>query len=193
MCDAAIPMYLATLGALVLLVLITFSEPFISAFYFLATDAAGGVRFGLLGYCLEAAGTCTPKKLGYSFDPQLIGSLTTPLILFPISAVFTLISLFLLFFIVCCHTWRRFPHPLFCFVSLLAFLTSLAGLAIALFLFITALVRFHRDGSSANLGPSIWMAIGATVLLFCVTLNAGCATCLGGRFGRQSRRHAYNY
>ncbi|EMD33874.1 hypothetical protein CERSUDRAFT_117398 [Gelatoporia subvermispora B] len=193
MCDPALPMYLATLGALVLLVLVTFSEPFISTFYFLRTDASGGVRFGLFGYCFEATGMCTPKSLGYSFDPQLIGSLTTPLVLFPISAGLAAFAAFLLFFIICCHSWWRHPHPTFCLVSTLAFLSSLGGLGVALYLFVTALVRFHKDGFSASLGPSIWLALGATVLLFAVALNAGCGTCLGGRFGRQSRRVAYNY
>lgn len=130
------------------------------------------------------------------------------------AAGLALVSQFLLFIIVCAHSWRRYPHPIFCFVSLLAFLTALAGFAIALFLFITGLTRFHDDGFSASLGPSVrdhyscpsilshltasgcvqlWMALGAVILLFGVALNAGCGTCLGGRFGRQSRRIPYTY
>ncbi len=79
----------------------TFSTPFIQAFYFLRTDFAGGIKFGLLGFCNDLTGTCTAKafvlsiyrslriltlciRLGYQHEPQITKPLTTVLVLYPI-------------------------------------------------------------------------------------------------------------
>ena len=80
MCGPALLMFMATVAALVLLcvlktscyswtkltvpsrrVLVTFSTPFIQQLYLLRSDAAGGVRFGVVGFCLELTGICTKQ------------------------------------------------------------------------------------------------------------------------------------
>lgn len=86
--------------------LTTFSVPFVSAFNFLHADAAGGVRFGIWGWCLDQGGYCTSKKwvpciasfssgrltvalpcsLGFYYDPQIKHGLTYTLVFFPIGA-----------------------------------------------------------------------------------------------------------
>lgn len=120
MCGPIFLMFMANLAAIVLLyvlsmrtrvyyllnmlpnrVVVTFSTPFIRAFYFLRTDFAGGIKFGLLGFCNDLTGTCTAKafvvpiirslrtltlciRLGYHHEPQITNPLTTVLVLYPV-------------------------------------------------------------------------------------------------------------
>lgn len=42
-------------------VLITFSVPFVSDFYFLRSSIAGGTDFGVWGWCLEDGSVCSKK------------------------------------------------------------------------------------------------------------------------------------
>ncbi|OBZ66230.1 hypothetical protein A0H81_13729 [Grifola frondosa] len=183
---SAVLMFLGTLAACVLLVLVTFSVPFISIFYFLKTSAAGTVTFGIWGFCVDITGVCTQKKLEYSFDPQIMKSLTTALVLYPVAAGLTLFGLLSL-------TPLLYPYPLFALLSILAFLTSLAAFAVMMFLFTTAKNRFHAEGFTATYGPAVWMSLAATAVLLLLAVNVGCGTFCGGRFGRQAPHLAYSY
>ncbi|KAF8896182.1 hypothetical protein BD779DRAFT_565869 [Infundibulicybe gibba] len=61
-----------TFGAFVLHVFATFSMPMISSFYFLYSSQAGGVRFGLWGWCLDEGAVCiNPLQLGFTWEPQI--------------------------------------------------------------------------------------------------------------------------
>ncbi|TDL20759.1 hypothetical protein BD410DRAFT_790408 [Rickenella mellea] len=175
-----------TLAAFVLLTLITFSVPFISNFYFLWTSEAGGVRFGIWGWCLDNAHTClNPKQWGYAWDPQLIPWLLKGLILFPIAAGICLLAILsivpLLFSY---HPHRYYPPPMFSFFALAGWLASfLAALDVGV-LFGVGMHRFHKDGFSAHFGPLLWMAIGAAVAMTIVALSSGCGMLCRGRMGR---------
>ncbi|KAI0955719.1 hypothetical protein AcV7_006308 [Taiwanofungus camphoratus] len=184
---------MGTLAGFVLLVLVTFSTPFIHVFYFLESSAGGGVKFGIWGYCLDLTETCLSLRLGYTFDPQITGTLPRVLALYPAAAGVTFLSLVTLMPLLCFPRLRRYPHPLFCLLSLLSFLLSLAAFVVMIYLFATARERFRHYGYSASFGPSVWMSLAAVPVLFVVALNAGCGTCLGGRFGRLTSSFAYNY
>ncbi|KAI0787568.1 hypothetical protein C8Q74DRAFT_1366422 [Fomes fomentarius] len=188
----------ATLAALVLLVLITFSVPFVPIFYFLHSPASGGVKFGVLGFCagLDGGGTCAPKQatFGYEYGPQIMQPLPKILILFPAAAGLTLLGLLtLLPLLFSRRRDPRWPYVAFGLLSMLAFLASAAGLGLSLWLFIGAKRRFQAEGFDADYGPSLWMSVAATAVLMLVAMNAGCGTCMGGRFGRQARHLAYTY
>ena len=60
-CTCCIPFYTVhqNLTARPTRVLVTFSTPFIQAFYFLRSSAEGGIRYGVLGFCRELTETCT--------------------------------------------------------------------------------------------------------------------------------------
>jgi hypothetical protein len=60
------------------------SSPIVRNFNFLHAETAGGVSFGLWGWCIDDGGSCTPVKLGYGWDAQVIHWLTYALIFIPI-------------------------------------------------------------------------------------------------------------
>ncbi|RDX57185.1 hypothetical protein OH76DRAFT_1394968 [Lentinus brumalis] len=193
MCGATFLMFLATIAALALLVLVIFSQPFIHVFYFLRTSAAGGVQFGVLGYCYGLTAVCSQKKFGYQFTPELLNPLPIVLVLYPVAAGLTLLGAVVLLPLFFSRRPPRWPYVAFGVLSTLAFLAAAAAFAITMWLFTVARDRFRAEGFTADYGPSTWMALAAAVLLLLVALNAGCGTCLGGRFGRQARHIAYTY
>ncbi|KAI0325294.1 pali-domain-containing protein [Cubamyces sp. BRFM 1775] len=193
MCSPAFLMFMATAAQLALLVLVTFSTPFIKALYFLRTDSEGGVRFGLLGFCFDLLGICTPKEIGYKHEPEIVDRLSTVLVLYPVAAGLTLLGLLTLLPLMCHRRDGGFLFVMFALFSTLAFFAAAGAFAVTMYLFTTVMHRFHAEGYSASYGPSIWIALAATALSLMIALNSGCGTCLGGRFGRQPRHLAYTY
>ncbi|KAM5531795.1 hypothetical protein V8D89_014565 [Ganoderma adspersum] len=194
MCGPALLMFMATIAALVLLVLVTFSTPFIQQFYFLRSSAEGGIRYGVLGFCRELTETCT-RQLGYQVNPPVVEPLPMLLILYPVAAGLSLLGAIALLPIFLSHRRHppRWPYVLFALISTLAFLASAAALGVALYLFTITRDRFHAQQIEAAYGPSVWLSVAATAVLLVVALNAGCGTCVGGRFGRQPRHLHYTY
>ena len=69
-------------------VLVNFSVPFVSEFYFLSASFSGDtIRFGIWGFCHQQSGQCTSKTLGYHLDPEITFWLTKVLVLFPIGTI----------------------------------------------------------------------------------------------------------
>ncbi|KAI0749640.1 hypothetical protein C8Q80DRAFT_636792 [Daedaleopsis nitida] len=187
-------MLVATLACFVLLVLVTFSVPFIPVLKFLHSSASGGVDFGVLGFC-DASSACKPNQamFGYRYDPELLNPLPKTLILFPVGAGLTLLSALVLLPLLFSRRQPRWPYVAFGLLTTFAFIATAAGFGLSMWLFTVAKRRFEGEGFDASYGPSTWMALAATALLLLVALNAGCGTCAGGRFGRQARHVAYTY
>ncbi|KAJ3557608.1 hypothetical protein NM688_g1387 [Phlebia brevispora] len=166
--------FLLTVAACTLLILVTFSMPFIHDFYFVHSSINGGIKFGLWGWCFDSDGSCTMKQFGYHFDPELIPILTKLFILYPIAAGLTLLTALTLLPVLFTTGYRWYPFPLFAWMALLSFLTSGAALGVATAAWVIAVHRFHEAGNSANLvsGPCIWMSAGATAALLLVSINA---------------------
>ncbi|KAI0707273.1 hypothetical protein C8Q76DRAFT_748546 [Earliella scabrosa] len=188
-------MFMATVAAFVLLVLVTFSVPFIPVFYFLHTSAGGGVDFGVLGFCGGPSEGCSPRQaaFGYDYGPELMQPLPMTLILYPVAAGLSLLSLLVLLPLFFSRHPPRWPYAFFGLLTMFAFLAAATGLGLALWLFIGATDRFQAEGFDASYGPSLWMSVAATAVLLLVAMNAGCGTCMGGRFGRQARHLPYTY
>ncbi|KAH9847660.1 hypothetical protein C2E23DRAFT_871649 [Lenzites betulinus] len=193
MCGPAFLMFMATLAAIVLLAVVTFSTPFIRGLYFLRSDFAGGTTFGVLGFCNDLTGTCTGKQLGYHHEPQLINPLTTVLVLYPVAAGLALLGLLTLIPVAFSRRDRGLPFVLFALLSTFAFLAAAGAFGVTMYLFTVARDRFHAEGFSASYGPSVWIALSATAVMLIIALNAGCGTCIGGRLGRQARHLVYTY
>ncbi|RPD60168.1 hypothetical protein L226DRAFT_508472 [Lentinus tigrinus ALCF2SS1-7] len=193
MCGPTFLMFLATIAALVLLVLVIFSQPFIHVFYFLSTSAEGGLQFGVLGFCNVSTGVCSQKKFGYEFLPELLNPLPIVLVLYPVAAGLALLGAVSLLPLFYSRRPPRWPYVVFGMLSMLAFLAAAAAFGITMWLFTVARDRFRAEGFTADYGPSTWMALAAAAVLLLVAMNAGCGTCMGGRFGRQARHLAYTY
>jgi len=189
-------MFLGLFAAFVLEVLVTFSTPFIRAIYFLETSASGGTKFGVWGYCdtISNGTVCTPESLGYTFGTEIANStLIEVLVLFPICAGFCILCLVALFPLLCVPRLKYYPHPVFCILCMGAALSAVGAFVVSIVIFTTSMSQFQAAGYSASFGPALWMSLAAAVVLSLVGLNAGCGTCLGGRFGRGSSQYAYNY
>ena len=68
--------------------LATFSVPFPTGFCLLQADVLRDtIRFGIWGYCFQDSGVCSPKGLGYQWDPEIIVWMTKVLVLIPVGAM----------------------------------------------------------------------------------------------------------
>jgi len=193
MCGQAFPIFLALLSACALFTLAIFSAPFIDEIYFLRSDFFGGVRFGVLGWCIDATGVCSSKQFGYHFDPYLTPTLTILHVFYPIAAGFSLITALTLIPIIFSRHRRIYPFPLFSILSLLTFLIGVATLAITLAAWVTAMGRFHQNGFTGKLGPAIWMTVAAVVVLLIVAVNAECGMLCRGHPGRRRSHIIYTF
>ncbi|KAK7690421.1 hypothetical protein QCA50_005518 [Cerrena zonata] len=173
--EPSIPIFILTFSAGVVLTLVTFSVPFIKPFYFLHSSVAGGITYGIWGWCLDVNGSCSPKQFGYREDPEIVPILLKLHVLFPIAAGLALLSSVTLIPVMCSSARGLYPFPLFVILSTLACISSLTGFAICIATWLIALHRFHADGFEASLGPLVWMALAGTALLLFVALNAGCS------------------
>ncbi|KAL5486217.1 hypothetical protein ACEPAI_7262 [Sanghuangporus weigelae] len=185
--------FFLTFAALVLLTLISVSTPIIKQLYFLHSSMAGGVRFGEWGWCLDNGTQCSPRGLGIDWEPDLIPWLTKALVVYPIAAGFTLLTVVSAIPPLCSpYRHRLFPTPAFTCLAFISFIATTAALVFTLILFITGLRRFHDQGFEAELGPNVWMSVGATAALAIVTMSSGCGCAGRGRFSRASPYLAYN-
>ncbi|KAI0719380.1 hypothetical protein C8T65DRAFT_54013 [Cerioporus squamosus] len=187
---------LALLGgnvsAFVLLILVTFSVPVTDDLYFLHSSIDGGVRFGVLGYCVESVSLeCTRLRIGYRFEPELYYPLPRVLVLFPVAAGFAGLSTLLLLPSISPRYRDQRPSILYGIVSSAAFFSSAAAFAVAMWLFARAMRDFHDEGFTASFGPSIWMSLAATVVTLVVALHALLSTCMSMR-GRNAGRKSGN-
>ncbi|KAF8517722.1 hypothetical protein BU17DRAFT_49481, partial [Hysterangium stoloniferum] len=169
-------------------ILIVFSVPFISAFSYLNVTVFGDtIRFGVWGFCAEPGG-CTPKTVGYIRDPEIIPWMTRALILFPISAGFSLICVFALLPSVMCHmgTDTLFPPPLYSLMAIPNAFASLTAFAFIMALSTVTKMRFQMEGFSASYGPLPWMSLAAMVLNVFLMLYTGCGATWRGPCGQMS-------
>ncbi|THH31514.1 hypothetical protein EUX98_g2676 [Antrodiella citrinella] len=188
-----VPSFILLTCSLVLLVLTTFSVPFVKSFYFFRADINGGVTFGMWGWCFDLSGQCSPKQFGYVWVPQLTQILTKLLILFPAAAGLTLISMAVLTPVMFSRYSRMHPFPLFALLALATWLCSAAAFGISLANWLIARNRFHKSGVATSLGPLIWMDLGALVLLLIVATNASCGSLCRGHMGRRHSGVYFTY
>lgn len=193
MCGQAFLSFLMLLSACALFALAIFSTPFINEIYFLRSNLWDGVRFGVLGWCIDASGTCSSKEFGYHFDPYLTQILTMLHVFYPITAGLALITALTLIPIMFSRHRHLYPFPLFSILTFLTLLVGIATLAISLAAWITAMGKFHQAGFSGKLGPAIWMTIAAVVVLLLVAINAECGMICRGHPGRRRSHIIYTY
>ncbi|KAG6857396.1 hypothetical protein H0H87_004758 [Tephrocybe sp. NHM501043] len=134
--------------------LITFSVPAASSLYFLSTSQAGGVRFGMWGWCLREDGVCLQPQLGYTWEPQISVSITGALVFFPIGTILTFFTLVSLVPILIGWASEKAKRVFFAFV-ISSFLASLVAFIFMIAMWNVARLRFHRAGFEANFGPLV--------------------------------------
>ncbi|TDL27367.1 pali-domain-containing protein [Rickenella mellea] len=176
------------------------------------------VRFGVWGYCTSAGklsafgqginatpAECTKAHLGYRLDNTVANALhvsslvnilskgvTAALVLHPIACGLTFLALvFSLMLLRRPSAGTRISSALTLGMSLLAaFITTIVFLIDVIFVAVVRKdVRKATDGIvTGSYGPVVWMALGATILLWisCVGACAGICACGGRRRKNQT-------
>ncbi|KAK4690082.1 hypothetical protein P7C73_g63, partial [Tremellales sp. Uapishka_1] len=152
-----------SLLSLILLILVTFSTPFIKSITFLTTPPPSSVSFGAFGYCTANEG-CTPSSLGYTYHPELISWLTHTSILFGVAALLMLIA-YVTLLASLLRRINRFGtlHVLFRTSAVLGSLMATLAFAFQMMLWANARQRFDEQGVRAKYGAAPWLAMVAAI------------------------------
>ncbi|TFK40439.1 hypothetical protein BDQ12DRAFT_497477 [Crucibulum laeve] len=143
---------ITTFIAFLLLTLTSFSLPLTKSLYFLHASQAGGVRFGIWGWCLETDPICiNPLHLGYTWEPQIGNTITKALVLYPLAAILSLLALVALIPI---HRHRTIrTDRVFAVFAIIAFVISLLAFMFMIGIWGAAKSRFEKAGFKAGYGP----------------------------------------
>ncbi|KAF9473913.1 hypothetical protein BDN70DRAFT_766986, partial [Pholiota conissans] len=168
--NPAFYVFLATLAAVVLLLLTTISVPLTSTFSFLHSTQANGVSFGMWGWCLDDGEICSPAQFGYSWPPEITPSITKALVFYPIAIVCTFFTLVAAAPTVCARSTRS--DKIFDAFAWVSFGMSAGAFLFMIGIFGSAKSRFEKHGFSASYGNLPWMSLVATILLLVVSLSS---------------------
>jgi len=193
MASPAVPGLFFCFAAMVLLIFVSVSVPVWNDIYFLDANVNGHeIRFGIWGF------TGSPKHLGYTFDPSILGfssdrlnsavihNLTFVMVLHPVAAGLAAIAVI---FGLCGAAYSRIGTIMMTLLSAVAFLVTLIAWIVDMVLWGIARDRIRHDGppgSTAQYGNANWLTLGALIAL---ALGFCAASC--GSFGRYSRRGRY--
>ncbi|KAF8978685.1 hypothetical protein BDQ17DRAFT_1204659, partial [Cyathus striatus] len=138
--------------------LISFSLPISPTLYFLESEQANGVRFGIWGWCLTQYDVCIePMELGYTWEPQIDTRVTRSLILYPIAAIMTFLTLIAMIPTSCYNASRT--DRVLAFFATASFIFSFFAFIFMIAIFSTAKSRFENAGYEAHFGPLPWMSL----------------------------------
>jgi len=168
-------LFTLTFAALVLVLLVTFSSPFISSINFInLPSASGSTTFGSFGWC--APGYCLPSKVGYEYGTQVNKSLTGAMLLWAISVIFTFFTLLSVLPLLFVHESRalRFVgnRVFFMYASELALLFVVASWVLSIYGWHIALRAFQEAGTKVHLGSANWLGLTAA---FCMIIVGICS------------------
>ncbi|KAF8150023.1 hypothetical protein B0H34DRAFT_666564 [Crassisporium funariophilum] len=162
--------FLGTFIAFIFMVLITFSAPIIPRLYFLHTTQAGGVRFGLWGWCLDEDKMClSPLQLGYTWEPQIANPITKALAFYPLTVVLTSLTMISLVPVQCARSARS--DRIFFVFAWISFASSFLAFCFMIGMWAVAKSRFEKRGFAANYGPLPWISLVGSLLLLAVALS----------------------
>jgi len=192
MASPAVPGLLFCFAAMVLLIFVSVSVPVWDKIYFLDANINGrDIRFGIWGY------TGSPKGLGYTFDPSILGfnsdrlnsaiihNLTFVMVLHPVAAGLAAIAVL---FGLCGAAYSRIGTIMMSLAAAVATLVTLIAWIIDMVLWGIARERIRHDGpagSTAMYGNANWLTLGALIALMLGFCSAGCGAC--GRYSRRGR------
>ncbi|KAL7409034.1 SUR7/PalI family-domain-containing protein [Mrakia frigida] len=215
----ALPGAVISFLAFVLLLVCTVSTPIWKPVYFLKADVAvsslgttlsGSSRFGIWGHCEggrtdsiiysgSTTASCSPIKLGYSFDPEILGvdvlssskakrvmpALTGALVLVVVSCALAFLTFITsMFSIFCASRFWEIMSFLWCLLAALIVWISWIINIILFSLVRKRLSSYTNNQLQASYGPALWIQLAAAILL----LIATCFTCVGTLGSYRQRR-----
>ncbi|ORY33795.1 hypothetical protein BCR39DRAFT_579448 [Naematelia encephala] len=166
-------LFTLSFASLVLVILITFSSPFIPSINFLRLPSqSGDTTFGGFGWC--APGFCLPNAVAYEYGTQVNKALTGGMMLWAISVIFTFFTLLAIIPLLFVHESRALRYvgnrTFFIFFSnLSALVVSLAWL-FSIYGWSIAHRSFQLAGTEVHLGSAIWMGLTASICTIILVL-----------------------
>ncbi|WVN86795.1 uncharacterized protein L203_101967 [Cryptococcus depauperatus CBS 7841] len=155
----------------ILIILCTFSSPFIPSINWLRNPSpAGDTTFGSFGWC--SPDFCLSNRVGYEYGTQVNKALTGGMVLWPIALVFVFLTLLAIVPLLWVHESRALRTVgnrtffvimmrIGTIVTVAAWMYSIYGWSIAHRAFEVANVKVH-------LGSAIWMGLTAAILMFLI-------------------------
>ncbi|KAI9638279.1 uncharacterized protein MKK02DRAFT_42669 [Dioszegia hungarica] len=163
--------FVLSFAAFILVILTTFSTPFIQGISFLDVYTSSGLtRFGSFGWCNP--GYCLPNLVSYEYAPQVNASLTGAMVLWPIAIIFTFFTLIAIIPLLFVHNsaalryvgnsmFFKFSANLSAIITLVAWVMTIYGWSIAK-------RTFEAGGVGAVYGAATWLGLTAMLCMLIV-------------------------
>ncbi|KAK4686571.1 hypothetical protein P7C73_g3554, partial [Tremellales sp. Uapishka_1] len=164
-------LFVLTFSTLVLVILSTFSSPFIRSISFLRLPSdAGDTTFGAFGWC--SPDFCLPNTVGYEYGNEVNKALTGGMFLWPIAIIFVFFTLIAILPLLFVHESRalRFVGNRIFFLFAVNFATLLVVLAWVYTIYGWSIAHrsFEIAGTAVHLGPAVWMGLAAMLCMLVV-------------------------
>ncbi|WWC90029.1 uncharacterized protein L201_004959 [Kwoniella dendrophila CBS 6074] len=159
--------------SLILVILNTFSAPFIHTISFLRLpNTDGGTEFGAFGWCSDTF--CLPNQVAYEYEPYVNKALTGAMMLWAISVIFiffTVLAILPLLFVHESKALRTVGNRVF-FVYTMGLATLLVTIAWLLSIYGWSIAHraFEIAGIDVDFGPAMWMGLVAAILMLIISI-----------------------
>ncbi|OCF35445.1 hypothetical protein I317_04961 [Kwoniella heveanensis CBS 569] len=158
-------------AALILVILITFSSPFISSINFLRLPSASGdTTFGSFGWC--SPDFCLPNQVAYEFGTQVNKALTGGMMLWAISIIFTFFTVLAILPLLFVHESKALRtvgnRIFFVYTMGLATLLVLVAWLYSIYGWSIAHRAFEVADVEVKLGSAIWMGLVAALCMLII-------------------------
>ncbi|WRT67134.1 uncharacterized protein IL334_004100 [Kwoniella shivajii] len=177
-------LFTLSFAALILVILTTFSSPFIRSIDFLRLPSTeGATTFGAFGWC--SPDFCLPNQVGYEFGTQVNRALTGGMMLWAISIIFvffTVIAILPLLFVHESKALRTVGNRVFFIYTMtLATLLVVVAWLFTIYGWSIAHRAFELADVEVELGAAIWMGLVAALCMLIVSILSWPATAWDGK------------
>ncbi|WVQ78269.1 hypothetical protein IAT38_000354 [Cryptococcus sp. DSM 104549] len=158
-------------AALVLVILVTFSSPFISSINWLRLPgAAGDTTFGSFGWC--SPDFCLPNQVGYEYGTQVNKALTGGMMLWAVSIIFVFFTVLAILPLLFVHENRALRtvgnRTFFIIVQTIATLMVIVAWLYSIYGWSIAHRAFEVADVEVKLGSAMWMGLTAALCMLVI-------------------------
>ncbi|KAL0253994.1 hypothetical protein I308_101373 [Cryptococcus tetragattii IND107] len=161
-------LFILSLTSLVLIILCTFSSPFIPSISWLRNSSlAGDTTFGSFGWC--SPDYCLQNRVGYEYGTQINKALTGGMMLWPIAIIFvflTVLSVVPLLFVHESRALRTVGNRMFFLImERIGTTVTVAAWVFSIYAWSIAHRAFEVSNVETHLGSATWMGLTAAILM----------------------------
>ncbi|KGB75705.1 hypothetical protein CNBG_1543 [Cryptococcus deuterogattii R265] len=161
-------LFILSLASLVLIILCTFSSPFIPSVSWLRNSSlAGDTTFGSFGWC--SPGYCLQNRVGYEYGTQINKALTGGMMLWPIAIIFVFLTVLSVLPLLFVHESRALPtvgnRMFFLIMERIGTTITVAAWVFSIYGWSIARRAFEVSNVETHLGSATWMGLTAAILM----------------------------